>query len=127
MALLTIGKNGFPMPRNLDPEKAATTAAAAIQSLNHITLNGKITAPQLSATVQALLGMVRRLDQTFDQLGQQLDGRLREDDISMDTGEDPAAVVPGVREALAESCAAAEVLAAALQKVASPLWQMAAR
>ncbi|MDF3288354.1 hypothetical protein [Streptomyces silvisoli] len=113
------------MPTKPDPAKKAQAAAEAIRTLNHITLNGKLTAPQISSTVQALTALTDRMPQTLLQLADQLDQRARQDEICMDTGEHPAKPVSTALAALATATGCLAELSNALHQAASPLFSMA--
>lgn len=127
------------MSRRPSPTLAAITAADAIQKLNGITLDQRLSAPLISATMQALTRLVDQLPQTFEQLAYQLEQRQAEGDIRMDTDEDPAQVVPEVLARFAEAGAMCEPagyrefrspggpLSSAVHAAASPLFHMTAK
>ncbi|MDH6110189.1 hypothetical protein P3T36_004879 [Kitasatospora sp. MAP12-15] len=122
-----------------DPVKIAYEAAEAIRQLNHVTLNECLPAPRISATMQALVVMLDRLPQLFEQLAHQLQQRQAEGKVVMDTREDPAIVVAEVLAQLADAKAIAEpahysaygtpagALSKTVHAAASSLFSMAAK
>ncbi|MET9399288.1 hypothetical protein [Kitasatospora sp. NPDC002965] len=118
------------------PSETAQSAVEAIRELNHLTLNRKMTAPEIKATVQEITALVDHLPQLFEQLARQLGSRQAEGAIEMDTQDDPAVIVPEVLARLAEAAGLTEPanritygtpagpLSKALHDAASSLYQM---
>ncbi|MFJ8628948.1 hypothetical protein ACIRD3_39710 [Kitasatospora sp. NPDC093550] len=92
------------MTKNNAPYAAARQAAEAIRQLNHDTLNAsEMTAPEISSAVRALMEMVDRLPQTFEQLIHHLEKQQQAGAVRMEDGRDPAEPVTKVVTALREA------------------------
>lgn len=90
--------------RKPEPVKTAREAAEAIRQLNHDTLNiGEMSAPEISSTVRALIDMVDRLPQTFEQLAGHLEKQQAAGRVRMEDGRDAAPPVTEVVSRLREA------------------------
>ena len=88
------------------PADTARAAAEAIRQLNHETLRaGSMTAPEISRTVSALVDLVDRLPQTFEQLSSHLARELAAGQVRMEDERDPSAPVAQVLAGLKEAAA----------------------
>ncbi|MFB7517214.1 hypothetical protein [Streptomyces sp. NPDC056144] len=108
-----------------DPTKAAIATAEAIRKINHASLNGRLTAPQISATIQGLVAAVDRMPQALEQLAAQLRHRQEQGQIRMDDGSESGNAVHAVLAYLADAAGDLEALAVSLHNAASPLFHMA--
>ncbi|MFE3502954.1 hypothetical protein [Kitasatospora sp. NPDC059160] len=121
-----------------DPAATARQAAAAIQELNHQTLDiDSMSAPEIHSTVRALADLVDRLPQACEQLAHLLERELAADRVCMEDGRDPAAPVgqaaAGLRQVAALASPAHRVnygdpageFAAAVHDAAEWLYNMA--
>ena len=95
--------------RKPDPAKTAREAAEAIRQLNHDTLNAKeMTAPEIHDTVRALVGLVDRLPQTFEQLAGHLSKQHDAGQTRMEDGRDPMEPVASIHMRLSQAAALLE-------------------
>ncbi|MGW3371704.1 hypothetical protein [Streptomyces hydrogenans] len=108
-----------------DPTKAAIAAAEAIRKINHASLDGRLTAPQISAVVQSLATMVDRLPQALEQLAAQLRQRQNQAQIRMDDGSESDEAVRAVVAYLDDAAGDLAALSVSLHNAASPLFRMA--
>lgn len=113
--------------RTATPDEIARQIRDLVEQLNHATLTTDITAPRISATVQALLSALQHLPQTLDQLDAALTAQARADNIRMDNGDEPTAAVRTTRVALASTKHRIESATDQLQRAATPLFSMAAK
>ena len=101
------------MPPKKSPAVLAQNARDLVEQLNRQVLDdaGKITAPNVNDTVRALMQLVDRLPQAFEQLATVLEMRAKEGVIGMDTAEDPAVAAFATAEELRSAAADAQALA----------------
>lgn len=81
---------------NLDrpPADIASAAADQLRALNHALLNAKdVPAPEISATVQALITLTSRMPQALLHLTAHLGRQQKAERVRLDNGADPAAAV----------------------------------
>ncbi|MEU9857246.1 hypothetical protein [Streptomyces sp. NPDC047974] len=108
-----------------DPAKAAIAAAEAVRKINHASLDGQLTAPQISSTVQGLATAVDRMPQALAQLAAQLRRRQDQAQIRMDDGSESGEEVRAVLAYLDDAVGDLAALSLSLHNAASPLFRMA--
>ncbi|MBT2384486.1 hypothetical protein [Streptomyces sp. ISL-11] len=109
------------------PADLAREARDLVEQVNHAVLDAPeaLTAPRIHETTRALMQLVERLPQTFEQLADVLELRAREGAIRMDTAEDPDAAARAAAEDLRAAAAEAHQLARHLTQPAGALFSMA--
>ncbi|MET8296372.1 hypothetical protein ABZW02_20195 [Streptomyces sp. NPDC005180] len=94
----------MPESDSVTPSGYAITAAEGVRALNHLLIdNRSIPAPELSATVQALIVLMDRLPQALGHLSAHLVREQAAARVRMDNDSDPAAAVLQVDTALTDA------------------------
>lgn len=119
----TMTEQQTPAENALD---AASAAAEAVRTLNHITIDkGWAEQPgDVSAVASNLLRLAERLPQALNQLYTELDRLDQADAIRMDNGQEPAVAAGQVLAAIERTRAYAEQMRSTLTTAASGLDHM---
>lgn len=109
------------------PADLARKARDLVEELNRAVVDGShtLTAPRVHETARALMELVDRLPQAFQQLADVLELRADQGAIRMDTGEDPDGVARATAEDLRVAGSEAHQLPDRLAKPARALFSMA--
>ncbi|MGW6413059.1 hypothetical protein ACWF95_38935 [Streptomyces vinaceus] len=84
----------MPESEPTTPSERAGLAAEAVRQLNHALINsGNTPAPEISATIQALILLVDRLPEALGRLSNHLVREQKAERVRMDNGSDPAKAV----------------------------------
>ncbi|WP_183068981.1 hypothetical protein [Streptomyces sp. gCLA4] len=109
------------------PSEIAHAAAESVRKLNHCLVNAKeVPAPELSATVQALITLVARLPQTLSQLSAHLVREQRAGQVRMEDGSDSAKPVAYVDTFLTDAETDVSDVSKSLHAAGSLLFKMGA-
>ncbi|MFB6518727.1 hypothetical protein [Streptomyces sp. NPDC056401] len=112
---------------NPTPSQHAVAAADAIQLLNRSLLDTKdISAPEISATVQAVIRLVDRMPQALSHLSARLVREQKAERIRMDDGSDPAKAAMWVETFLTDAETDVVDAAKSLHAAGSLLFKMGA-
>ncbi|MFE2283847.1 hypothetical protein ACFXDJ_06715 [Streptomyces sp. NPDC059443] len=107
------------------PSDHAITAADAIQKMNHALINsGNTSAPEISATVQALITLVDRLPEALGRLSNHLVREEKAARVRMDDNSDPAKAVVWVDTFLTDADSDLADVSKSLHAAGSLLFKM---
>ncbi|AXE23547.1 hypothetical protein C0216_08795 [Streptomyces globosus] len=115
----------MPESESVTPSGYAATAADGIRALNHTLINAKaVPAPELSATVQALITLLDRLPQALSSISTHLVREQKAERVRMDNATDPAAAVIDVDTHLTDAEADLADVTAHLRQAGALLFAM---
>ncbi|MGE7390861.1 hypothetical protein ACQKM2_35840 [Streptomyces sp. NPDC004126] len=112
-----------------DPVRLVRDARDAVERVNNAFLDdgARLSAPAVSATVQALKELVERLPQALDQAAAVIELLGARERVVMDTGQDAEAFTAEVAAQLRAAATSSEQLAKELAAPASTLFHMGGR
>jgi len=113
-------------PKKKSTADLALAARDLIEQINCDVLDepGKMTAPRIHETTRALMSLMDRLPQAFDQLATVLEMRAKDGAIVMDTADDPDVAATTTAEELRAAAADAQALAHQLAVPTRTLYSM---